>query len=261
MASLNLDLDYFNHPKTVRLVGLLGRGAEVLPVRLWCYCGKFHCDDGRLTNYSPQEIESLAGWWGKEGVMLEAMLRVGFMLKEESGYAMHDWKEHQGHIKVFKVRAVNAAKKRWAKLDASSMREAIDEHDSSNALAGQCSAYSSLSPAGAREEPPPKEQHYPEASRPSWGEFWAYCQQLTLIAEWYAEDKFLAAEQERWKRQDDWKAYARRCRGWWETDGRPMERPTKANGTRHSNPRSKRDATTHAGQSGRNEVAELFAKK
>lgn len=26
MAYLNLDLDYFDHPKTRRLVGLLGRG-------------------------------------------------------------------------------------------------------------------------------------------------------------------------------------------------------------------------------------------
>lgn len=59
MASLNLDMDYFGHPKTKRLVGLLGRGAEVLPLRLWCHVGKYHAQDGRLAGYSPQEIEAI----------------------------------------------------------------------------------------------------------------------------------------------------------------------------------------------------------
>jgi hypothetical protein len=65
MAYLNLDLDYFDHPQTVMLISLLGRGAEVLPLKLWRTCGKFYSKDGRLTGYSADAIELTVGWWGR----------------------------------------------------------------------------------------------------------------------------------------------------------------------------------------------------
>jgi len=59
---------------------------------------------------------------------------------------------------------------------------------------------------------------------PSWEEFWGYCQtQACLLpAEWYARDKFLAAQSDQWRGKTDWRAHARRCKAWWEQDGRPM---------------------------------------
>jgi hypothetical protein len=59
---------------------------------------------------------------------------------------------------------------------------------------------------------------------PSWDEFWGYCQSLHcgLTAEWYARDKFEAANADRWQKKSDWRSYARRAKGWWENDGRPM---------------------------------------
>lgn len=113
MPSLNLDLNYFEHPKTKRLVGLLGRGAEVLPIKLWSYCGRLHAESGRLTAYSQQEIESIAGWWGRAGEMIDGMLKTGFLETDGDGYKIHAWKEHQGHIVNFHKRAKTAAKARW----------------------------------------------------------------------------------------------------------------------------------------------------
>ena len=66
MAYLNLDPDYFNHPKTIRLIGLLGVGAAEYPIRLWCYCAKYHPVDGLLRGYSDVEIESAASWRGEK---------------------------------------------------------------------------------------------------------------------------------------------------------------------------------------------------
>ena len=70
---------------------------------------------------------------------------------------------------------------------------------------------------------PPSESGFAET--PSWEEFWAYCQtQACLLpSEWFARDKFEAAEAANWERNRNWKAYARRCKGWWEQDGRPMQ--------------------------------------
>lgn len=115
MPYLNLDLDYHDHPKTKRLVGLLGRGAEALPIRLWCYCGKYHADDGKLTGYSAQEIESICTWWGRKGEMIDAFIKVGFLTRMEDGFQVHEWSDHQGHLGVFKERASTAAKARWEK--------------------------------------------------------------------------------------------------------------------------------------------------
>lgn len=86
--------------------------------------------------------------------------------------------------------------------------------------------------------------HLPEAEIPSWKEFWEYCQSLHcgLTAEWFAKDKFEAANSDKWKNKSDWRSYARRCKGWWEQDGRPMKGKSNAN----SNPnRSDRNAGTY----------------
>jgi hypothetical protein len=114
MPSLNLDLNFFDHPKTKRLVGLLGRGAEVLPMRLWAYCGKYHSADGSLTDYSPQEIEALAGWWGPAGKAVEVMVKIGFLDKGADGsLSIHDWLIHSGHIVKYHQRAIRMNKARW----------------------------------------------------------------------------------------------------------------------------------------------------
>ena len=119
MPYLNLDLDFFEHPKTKRLIGLLGKGSEVIPIRVWAYAGKYHAGDGKLTGYSAQEIESIAGWWGVLGKMMEALVCVGFLHKIKGGWQIHDWKEHEGHIVMFKERAKTAAYARWG-LNATS---------------------------------------------------------------------------------------------------------------------------------------------
>lgn len=124
MPYLNLDLDYFTHPKTIRLIGLLGRGAAELPIRLWSYCGKYHCESGNLAGHSAQEIEALVGWWGPSGKMVEAMIAVGFLKETEGGFKIHDWLDHAGHLSAFKKRAKTAAKKRW-KAYASSNASSI----------------------------------------------------------------------------------------------------------------------------------------
>lgn len=127
MPSLNLDLDYFGHPKTNQLIGLLGKGADILPIRLWVYCGKHHSGTGTLTAISTQEIELAVGWWGKKGLAVAAFVECGFLDVIDGGYQVHDWLDHSGHLAAYKLRAQKAAKARWSKnatsteLDATSI--------------------------------------------------------------------------------------------------------------------------------------------
>jgi hypothetical protein len=146
MPALNLDLNYFEHPKTKRLIGLLGPGAETYPIRLWVYCGKYHHKDGDLSNYTDGEIEAVSGWTGHPGRMLQAFLTVGFLEQTPDGFVVHDWQDHAGHFAAYHERAKMAAKQRWggharASSNASRMPQALLEHvtndASSNAPAGQ----------------------------------------------------------------------------------------------------------------------------
>lgn len=126
MPYLNLDLDYFEHRKTKRLVGRLGKGSEVLPVKLWVYVGKYHAENGRLSGYSEAEIGSIVGWWRDPSELVQAMLDVGFLGRDDQGFYVHEWTAHEGHLEAFKVRSKKANDARWeaarrAKMVVSSM--------------------------------------------------------------------------------------------------------------------------------------------
>lgn len=114
MPYLNLDFNYFEHPKTRRLVASLGRGSESLPIKLWAYCAKVHPKDGRLKGYSVAEFEGVIGWDGEPGKAAESMGRIGFISATENGFQCVDWLQHQGHISAFSRRGRDNAKKRWA---------------------------------------------------------------------------------------------------------------------------------------------------
>lgn len=113
MSYINLDFEYLDHPKTKRLISMIGPIGEIMPVRAWLYCAKFHDQYGRFDGYSEKEIESCLDWTGKPGELIKAMLKVGFLKKESKGYRCHDWEEHQGHIYSIKIRNKAIAKNRW----------------------------------------------------------------------------------------------------------------------------------------------------
>lgn len=117
MAFLNLDLDFFAHPKCARLVGLIGRDSEVFPLRLWAYTAKYHSVDGKLSGYSPQAIERIVQWGGQPGQCVDALAAVGFIDKiGEIDWKVHDWVDYQGHIHALKMRNKKVAKNRWKNL-------------------------------------------------------------------------------------------------------------------------------------------------
>lgn len=115
MPSLNLNFDYFGHHKTKRLIRLLGRGSEVLPLKLWIYTGKYFAETGRLTEISAKEIEEECQWWGEPGKMVQVMIDVGFIDLDGETYMVHDWMDHESHISAFSERAKLGAAAKWEK--------------------------------------------------------------------------------------------------------------------------------------------------
>jgi hypothetical protein len=123
MPSINLDTNYPAHKKTKRLMKLISPEADIYPVRLWAYCGNHHAD-GILKDYTTEEIEDIMGWRGETGKLLSALLEVQFLKKVGSRgrpikagimcYAIWDFSRINGHLKVFKERAITANKVRWS---------------------------------------------------------------------------------------------------------------------------------------------------
>lgn len=112
MASINVDLNYFEHIKTMRLVARLGPGSDVLPIKLWTHVGKHKAGVGSVVMLET-ELEHILGWWGEKGALAKALVEIGFVTKEGDTWFVHDWLEHSGHLAYFKERAEKAARKRW----------------------------------------------------------------------------------------------------------------------------------------------------
>jgi hypothetical protein len=119
VADLNLDMTYPANKKTRALVRILGKRADAIPIRMWCYVGKNHPDTGDLVGYSSDELAVIL-MERPVGKVLSALVDVGFLEVVENGYHVHDWEDRAGHLRVFHDRARKAAHKRWSKYDSSS---------------------------------------------------------------------------------------------------------------------------------------------
>lgn len=117
MPYLNIDLDYFQHPKTLLLESELGgHRTTLIPIRLWAHVGKYHSDDGFLKGYTPETIAKAVQYDHREAEKLvDALIRCGLLDKKKDGYQVHDWNEHNGHLALFRERGRIAAEARWNK--------------------------------------------------------------------------------------------------------------------------------------------------
>lgn len=86
-----IDSSFFESPEILHIKTLLGRGSEILFLRLKCRLAEM--PEEAVITLSPSEIERMAGWWGVPGKMTEAFEKVGifsfrngvFLLKKEPG--------------------------------------------------------------------------------------------------------------------------------------------------------------------------------
>ena len=118
MADINLDVNYLEHIKTKRLISRLGKGSEMIPIRLWLFMAKMPTCAGVMVNYTPSEWRMASGWHGDVPKLLLALTEVGFLDKlGDNHYKLHQWEEHQGHLIAYSIRGKKAAKARWKNIE------------------------------------------------------------------------------------------------------------------------------------------------
>ena len=93
-----VQVGYFDHPKTLHLVGLLGPEADVYPLRLFAWAWK-NAPSGVIRG-GVAGLEYALRWRGKPGELHAALMkapegyRCGFI--EADGVTIHDWKDGVG---------------------------------------------------------------------------------------------------------------------------------------------------------------------
>ncbi len=95
MPHVKVYADLAEHPKSLRLAGLLNQPmawAHVL--KLWMWASR-HAVDGNLAPIPDADIASLAGWTRDASLFVDALVAVGFM----DGRQLHDYEERQNPTK------------------------------------------------------------------------------------------------------------------------------------------------------------------
>lgn len=131
---IRLSVDFFDHPKTMKLLRSMGMDALICLQRLWCFAGKYR-PDGTLSDMEEIDIEFAARWTGEHGEFVSGMVKLKWIDCADGVYILHDWHDHNGfavHAKEREDQARKAAEKRWKKRYGSSDVDA-DSNAHSNA--------------------------------------------------------------------------------------------------------------------------------
>lgn len=131
MPSINVDLNFFSHRKTLRLSAQLGEQSISCLLRLWCYVAQHDPEHGSLGDMVDSEIEHIASWRGDQGHFVRSLISIGFLDIVDGKASIHGWSEHARHLTVYRERAKKAASAKWnarqifdASSNASSMLQA-----------------------------------------------------------------------------------------------------------------------------------------
>ncbi len=117
MRDVRLYTSFPYHPKTRLLINALGYEAVFCLQTLWLFAASERTS-GRLTKMTSQDIESAAGWNGKDAVFTAHLIKFKWLEYRRGSYALHNWKRRQPYISDTKKRqeiARNAANTRWEK--------------------------------------------------------------------------------------------------------------------------------------------------
>jgi len=93
VSDIRLSVDFFDHPKTVKLERRHGLpGLKALLV-LWTWAAK-NRTSGDLSGLTDEDVEIAAGWTGEEGTLVAALASLRWLDGEEKARVLHEWAVH-----------------------------------------------------------------------------------------------------------------------------------------------------------------------
>ena len=133
-----LDIDYVDHPKALKMIALIGKNADIYPIRLWCWCAKF-ARRGVIDGGAGQ-IEEACRWTGKPGALHAALIAAKVL--EKDGKTVHDWMDHAGSAIQKYDKKKKAQRKKYAdhnsEVESDSLERTPFSGNSSGRMPEEC---------------------------------------------------------------------------------------------------------------------------
>jgi len=113
-TDIRLSVDFWDHPKTVKLERRLGLEAVKSLQILWLWAA-VNRPDGVLSGMDTEDVEIAAKWAGDDGVFAAALLALRWMSEEAGTYVLYAWKERNAWAAQSDNRSDKARLSRMAK--------------------------------------------------------------------------------------------------------------------------------------------------
>jgi len=137
-TDFRLDVGFFDHHKTRRLIASLGLEAAWSLIRLWAFAA-VNKPDGRLSGMTDEDIAAACHYEGDAIGFVAELRRLRWLRNGRRSTCLNDWSDHQPfaiNAPRRQAAARKAAKDRWNRLkseDASRMPDACEPYAPSNA--------------------------------------------------------------------------------------------------------------------------------
>ena len=110
---IRIDVEFFTHPKTVKLERRLGLEAVKALMVLWTWAAR-NRPDGDLAGLENEDIEIAAGWMGEVNKLASTLNALGWLDGEPGAFRLHQWEEHNPWVAEIQSRSDKARLSRMA---------------------------------------------------------------------------------------------------------------------------------------------------
>ena len=127
MTDIRLDVEFFDHPKTRKLIRRTGLEGVIALQRLWMWCAK-NRPDGNLSGMDMEDIALAAHWDGEESEenFVQALVALHWIDETPDGYVLHDWQEHNPWAAQAENRGDKARLSKLAQVNTEAYREFVE---------------------------------------------------------------------------------------------------------------------------------------
>ena len=110
---IRIDVEFFSHPKTVKLERRLGLEAVKALMVLWTWAAR-NRPDGDLSGLENEDIEIAAGWMGEVNKLAPTLNALGWLDGEPGTFRLHQWQEYNPWVAEMQSRSDKARLSRMA---------------------------------------------------------------------------------------------------------------------------------------------------
>ena len=125
-TDIRIAIDFWQHPKTKKLIRRVGiEGVRSLQI-LWTWAAN-NKPDGNLAGMDEEDIELAADWQGDIGAFFKALVETRWIDETDSGYALHEWLEHNPWVADDENRSNKARLSKLQQVNAAAYNKCVQE--------------------------------------------------------------------------------------------------------------------------------------